>query len=166
MHINQFLSTHCNYFKCEKLLTTRPCDLVMPDEYTGEEIKNLSVVPRLYSEMDSEENLSIDNSLLYVDNNDFSLISSVPESLPTFQMFREKKIKVEEEMKYSYRVMLGGGKQPIHWLVINKSHIEDWEIQFQNDYAEVSRNDEDITDLFIKCADERISILLGKFAKA
>ena len=110
--------------------------------------------------------MSIDNSLLYGDHNDLSLISSAPESLPTFQMFREKKIKVEEEMKYSYRVMLGGEKQPIHWLAINKSHIEDWEIQFQNDYAEVSRNDEDITDLFIKCADERISVLLGKVAKA
>ena len=46
----------------------------MQDEYTGEEIKNLSVVPRLYSEMDSEENLSIDNSLLYGNNNDLSII--------------------------------------------------------------------------------------------
>ena len=115
--------------------------------------------------MDSDENLSLDNSLLYGDSNDLSIISSAdaPESLSTFQMFREKKIKVEEEMKYTYRVMLGGDKQPIPWLAINKSHIEDWEIQFQNDYAEVSRNDEDITDLFIKCADERISILLGEF---
>ena len=127
----------------------------------------MSVVPQLWSEMDSDENLSLDNSLLYGDSNDLSIISSAdaPESLSTFQMFREKKIKVEEEMKYTYRVMLGGDKQPIPWLAINKSHIEDWEIQFQNDYAEVSRNDEDITDLFIKCADERISILLGEFTK-
>ena len=131
----------------------------------GEKKLNQSVGSKPWSEMDSDEDLSLDNSLLYGDNKDVSIISSAPESLPTFQMFREKKIKVEEEMKYSYRVMLGGDKQPIPWLAMNKSHIEDWEIQFQNDYAEVSRNDEDITDLFIKCADERISILLGKFPK-
>ena len=136
----------------------------MRDEYGREEIKSVSWLPALVW-MDSDEDLSLDNSLLYGDKHDVSIISSAPESLPTFQMFREKKIKVEEEMKYSYRVMLGGDKQPIPWLAMNKSHIEDWEIQFQNDYAEVSRNDEDITDLFIKCADERISILLGKFPK-
>ena len=61
--------------------------------------------------------------------------------------------------------MLRGNKQLIPWLAMNQSLIEDWEIQFQNDYSEVSRNDKDITDLFIKCADERISILLGKFPK-
>ena len=111
--------------------------------------------------MDSEDNISEDNSILYGEENELSLHSSGHESLPTFQMFREKKIKVEEEIRYNYRVMLGAEKQPISWLAVNKSHIDDWEIQFQNDYASVSRSDEDITDLFIKNSDERISILLG-----
>ena len=117
----------------------------------GEKKLNQSVGSQPWSEMDSDEDLSLNNSLLYGDNNDVSIISSAPESLPTFQMFREKKIKVEEEMKYSYRVMLGGDKQPIPWLAMKKSLIKDWEIKLQNDYADVSRNDEDITDLFIKC---------------
>ena len=128
-------------------------------------VRNLSVICIPGLMMDSEENLSLENSLIYgEDNDDFSIGSSAPESLPTFQMFREKKTKVEEEMKYNYRVMLGGEKQPIYWLAVNRSHIDDWEIQFQNDYAEVSRNDEDITDLFMKFADERVSILLGRKA--
>ena len=32
-----------------------------------------------------------------------STLVSPPDSLPTFQMFREKKAKVEEELRYDYR---------------------------------------------------------------
>ena len=37
------------------------------------------------------------------EDQDVSLLSSPPDSLPTFQMFREKKVKVEEELRYHYR---------------------------------------------------------------
>ena len=43
------------------------------------------------------------DSMMYGDDPDISIIPSPPDSLPTFQMFREKKIKVEGEMKYHYR---------------------------------------------------------------
>ena len=54
----------------------------------------------------NQDNLSISDSMLYGDDPDISIIPSPPDSLPTFQMFREKKIKVEGEMKYHYRWLL------------------------------------------------------------
>ena len=42
------------------------------------------------------------------EDHDVSLLASPPDSLPTFLMFREKKVKVEEEVRYDYR-QAGGG---------------------------------------------------------
>ena len=50
------------------------------------------------------DSLSVVNSLLYRDVPDPELPTSSPsESLPTFQMFRDKKAKVEAELRYHYR---------------------------------------------------------------
>ena len=53
--------------------------------------------------MNTDDNLSICESFLNQDVPSSEILSSPPDSLPTFQMFREKKTKVEEELKYHYR---------------------------------------------------------------
>ena len=54
--------------------------------------------------MSIEDNISLSESLLECDGSQSPDSSQQqPDSLPTFQIFREKKSKVEEEMKYHYR---------------------------------------------------------------
>ena len=84
-----------------------------------------------------------------------SLLASPPDSLPTFQMFREKKVKVEEELRYDYRVRLGGERQVLPWLPPLTSSIDDWEV-----FLEREQREEALTDLFIRQADKRFSVLL------
>ena len=61
------------------------------------------------SRVSCADSLSVVDSLLcgddVLDNDDKEVpTSSASESLPTFQMFREKKARVEAELRYHYRL--------------------------------------------------------------
>ena len=50
-------------------------------------------------------------------------------SLPTFQMFRERKVKVSEELRYHYRVCLQLASPALPWLTSLSSSIADWDLR-------------------------------------
>ena len=81
-------------------------------------------------------------------------LSGAPDSLPTFQMFREKKLKVESELRYHYRVVLGTENPCLPWFGSVKSSIDDWSL------ATESGEEESLPDIFSKYSDKRLTLLL------
>ena len=75
-------------------------------------------------------------------------------SLPTFQMFREKKTKVCEEVRYHYRVWFDVGSPALPWLSPVTSSISDWSLRGEAGGQEV------LTELLVSQADTRVSIVL------
>ena len=61
--------------------------------------------------------------------------SSAAESQPTFQLFRERKVRVEEGVAYQYRVLHGVVCPSLPWLPSIQSHIQDWTLNLPSDYA-------------------------------
>lgn len=81
-------------------------------------------------------------------------LSGAPDSLPTFQMFREKKLKVESELRYHYRVVLGTENPCLPWFGSVKSSVDDWSL------ATESGEEESLPDIFSKYSDKRLTLLL------
>ena len=78
-------------------------------------------------------------------------------SLPTFQMFREKKVKVCEEVRYHYRVCLDLGRPVLPWLTSLSSSIGDWDLRdLRGDQA----GQLELPELLVSLADRRVSLLL------
>ena len=75
-------------------------------------------------------------------------------SLPTFQMFREKKRKVSEEVRYHHRVWLDADSPALPWLSPLTSSISDWALRGEAGGQVV------LTELLVSQADTRLSILL------
>ena len=74
--------------------------------------------------------------------------ASGPGSLPTFQLFRDKKVtnlhlcsppcaqlRVEESVAYQHRVVLGGSRLPLPWLPGHSSHLQDWAVGLPGVYS-------------------------------
>ena len=75
-------------------------------------------------------------------------------SLPTFQMFREKKVAVCEEVRYHYRVCLDLASPVLPWLTSVSSSIGDWALRAdQGCHVE-------LPDLLVSQADRRVSVLV------
>ena len=86
-------------------------------------------------------------------------LDSSNESQPTFQLFRERKIRVEEGVAYQYRVLLGVVRPALPWLPPIQSHIQDWSLNLPSDYA-LAGKEGGVKDLLGATLDSRASILL------
>ena len=75
-------------------------------------------------------------------------------SLPTFQMFREKKLVVCEEVRYHYRVCLDLATPVLPWLASLTSSIGDWAVRTEGGGEVV------LSDLLVSWADRRVSVLV------
>ena len=85
--------------------------------------------------------------------------SSTTESQPTFQLFRERKARVEEGVAYQYRVLLETRCSSLPWLPPLQSQIQDWSVHLPSDYA-LAGKEGGVRDLFTSTNDCRASILL------
>ena len=109
---------------------------------TGSNMEPVSLAPL------AQELPSLDNCL-----------DSSNESQPTFQLFRERKIRVEEGVAYQYRVLLGVVRPALPWLPPIQSHIQDWSLNLPSDYA-LAGKEGGVKDLLGATLDSRASILL------
>ena len=75
-------------------------------------------------------------------------------SLPTFQMFREKKLKVCEEVRYHYRVCLDLASPVLPWLTSVSSSVGDWDLRADQG------GQVELPDLLVSQADRRVSVLV------
>ena len=85
--------------------------------------------------------------------------SSTSESQPTFQLFRERKVRVEEGVAYQYRVLHGVVCPSLPWLPPIQSHIQDWTLNLPSDYA-LAGKEGGVQELLGATLDSRASILL------
>ena len=75
-------------------------------------------------------------------------------SLPTFQMFRARKARVCEELRYHYRACLDLTSPALPWLTSVTSSIADWSLRGEEG------GERELTDLLVSQADRRVSLLL------
>ena len=75
-------------------------------------------------------------------------------SLPTFQMFRERKEKVCEEVRYHYRVCLQLASPQLPWLCSVSSSVTDWSLRAEAGGQIV------LPELLVSQADSRLAVLL------
>ena len=95
-----------------------------------------------------------DDSIFDDEQDQEDSVSRAPDSLPTFQMFREKKQKVESELKYHYRVVLWIESPCLPWLGGVQSSVEDWCLVSE------TGDEESLPELLSKYADQRLTLLL------